>query len=321
MPRLSIVITSCGDTDRLEASLVSVLSNRPADTEVLVVSSVPYDDPYELAGEVRFVEIDGTSRWTDCANVGILESTAPVVHLLAAGVETSEGWADEALSHFHDPQVAAVVPVAYRDARRKHIAAAGIAYGRGGARRIVRGRTTRLRPIDLQGRVVGPTRWAAFYRKDALADPVGMFDSAVGDEAADVELGLRLRHAGYLVEVEPASVVSFDGIQRKRSSEYRRALGAERLFWRHAGVNGWKASLAWHALTVIGALGSSLVRLAIVGQLAGRLMGAMDVIRHARYRRRLAQLPGTAAQRSLLPISRGAAHGRGSERRALRKSA
>lgn len=321
MPRLSIVITSCGDTDRLEASLVSVLSNRPADAEVLVVSSVPYDDPYDLAGEVRFVEIEETSRWTDCANVGILESTAPVVHLLAAGVETSEGWADEALSHFHDPQVAAVVPVAYRDARRKHIAAAGVSYGRGGTRRIVRGRTTRLRPIDLQGRVVGPTRWAGFYRKEALAEPVGMFASAVGDEAADVELGLRLRHAGYLVEVEPASVVSFDGVQRRRSSEYRRAMGAERLFWRHVGLSGWKAALVWHALTVIGGLASSLVRLSIVGQIAGRFMGAMDMVRHARYRRRLAKLPGTAAERSVLPISRGAAQRSGSQGRTLRKSA
>ena len=55
MPRLAIIISAVGSIEALENTLVSVLENRPADCDVVVVHSKPYSDPYELKNEVRFV--------------------------------------------------------------------------------------------------------------------------------------------------------------------------------------------------------------------------------------------------------------------------
>ena len=54
MPKLSILIAAHDETS-WRASLVSVLQNRPADCEIVVVHDESYHDPYDLAGEVRFV--------------------------------------------------------------------------------------------------------------------------------------------------------------------------------------------------------------------------------------------------------------------------
>ena len=70
VPRLSIVIPSVGDCNLLEDSLVSVLENRPADCEVLVVHNRPYDDPYNLAGEVRFVQANPRAGLAECLDMG-----------------------------------------------------------------------------------------------------------------------------------------------------------------------------------------------------------------------------------------------------------
>ena len=62
MPRLSIVIPVLGNLDRLEDTLVSVLANRPADCQVVVVLDQPYADPYDLKDEVQFIELPGQGR-------------------------------------------------------------------------------------------------------------------------------------------------------------------------------------------------------------------------------------------------------------------
>jgi len=55
VPRLAVVIPFEGNTKALEDTLVSVLENRPDDSEVLVVLGKPYQDPYALGDEVEFV--------------------------------------------------------------------------------------------------------------------------------------------------------------------------------------------------------------------------------------------------------------------------
>ena len=57
MPTLSIIIPASGSESRWERTLVSVLQNRPEDTEILVVVPGRYNDPYQLREEVRFVEV------------------------------------------------------------------------------------------------------------------------------------------------------------------------------------------------------------------------------------------------------------------------
>jgi len=63
VPRLSIVIPVLGDPRKLDDTLVSVLENRPAHCEILVVHNEPYDDPYQLSNEVCFIEAWRVRTW------------------------------------------------------------------------------------------------------------------------------------------------------------------------------------------------------------------------------------------------------------------
>ena len=111
MPRLSIIIPLLGDPAQLDDTLVSVLENRPANCEILVVHNEPYDDPYGLAGEVRFLAAAPGAALAECLNLGLRASRAAVVHVLSCGVEVSPGWAEAAIRHFRDAEVAAVAAV------------------------------------------------------------------------------------------------------------------------------------------------------------------------------------------------------------------
>ena len=114
MLRLSIIIPYLGNPKRLEDTLVSVLENRPNDCEVLAVLAQPYDNPYKLDDEVCFCRAADGTGLAELMNLGIATSRAPVVHLLTCGAEVREGWADVAMAHFRDPQVASVALAGYR---------------------------------------------------------------------------------------------------------------------------------------------------------------------------------------------------------------
>ena len=55
IPQLSIVVPVHGDAAAFESTLISVLENQPAASEVIVAHDGSYDDPFDLGEEVRFV--------------------------------------------------------------------------------------------------------------------------------------------------------------------------------------------------------------------------------------------------------------------------
>jgi cellulose synthase/poly-beta-1,6-N-acetylglucosamine synthase-like glycosyltransferase len=55
-PRLSIIIPAPGDETTLEETLVSVLENRPENSEIVVVLGFGYHDPWSVGEEVRFIQ-------------------------------------------------------------------------------------------------------------------------------------------------------------------------------------------------------------------------------------------------------------------------
>ena len=69
-PRLSIVIPAA-DASALEDTLVSVLENRPADSEIIAALTVPYADPWNISEEVRFVQAPVGTSLAACANLGV----------------------------------------------------------------------------------------------------------------------------------------------------------------------------------------------------------------------------------------------------------
>src|SRR6476620_1309705 len=95
----------------MEPTLISLLENRPSDCEILLVLTVPYDDPYELGNEVRFLQAPPRSDTLAALNFALAKVEWPFVHFLSVGLAVTPHWADRALAHFSDPQIAAVAPV------------------------------------------------------------------------------------------------------------------------------------------------------------------------------------------------------------------
>ena len=305
MARLAIIIPHTGDVSALEDTLASVLANRPDDCEILVVLSQPYEDPYDVKGEVRFISGQPEDGPVGAMNLGIRQTKAPVIHLLHCGVEVEEGWAEAALVRLRDPRVAAVVPVVLDADNPDRVLAAGVAYHIGGS--VVP--LAAGKAVDSLGarcrRVLAPHLAAAFYRKSAL-ESLGGFDPAVG-ELAWVDAGLALEHCGFLSVFEPGCRVRAARDFMPPSSAFRQGLESERLFWRWAGRLGRGRSLVAHALMAFGEAARGLWNLSAAPRMAGRLAGAwLAMSRTAASRRDLAKVLPPPSVSASMPSSRAA---------------
>jgi hypothetical protein len=250
-PRLSIVIPAT-DAAALEDTLVSVLENRPADSEIIAALAVPYSDPWNIAEEVRFVQAPTGTGIAACTNLGVALSAGDVVHVLAAGWRATEGWADAAMSRFEDPTVGAVVPVAISADDRSRVVSAGVRRTRGGrCLRNVPGRG-RERLDDFMAESVmlpsAPELEAGFWRADIL-DSLG-FATACGDAFAAADMSAGLVCAGDCVVLETGSRV-VAGQSVSRGSKYQEGVHAERLFWRSLAAEPVAGALVAHLAEVI----------------------------------------------------------------------
>lgn len=280
MLRLSIVIPCIQEACCFENTLASVLQNRPGDCEVLVVQPRPYDDPYDLTGEVRFVEAPGNSSLIDLINLGFEHARGDIVQLLSCDVEVGEGWSEPAMSHFDSPTVASVSPLIVARERPGHILARGVQYSPSGLRIISRpqsARRTQLRQI------VGPTYLGGCYSRDAW-QMVGGFCSVLG-EFADIDLGLMLQAAGFRCVHEPQSVLtSVAGPATSLSMTGGSA--AETLYWRNTGHSNWTSCLVHPAAWLIECL-KNLHRPKLLWQVLGRLNGWRNRSAHGPHREHL----------------------------------
>ena len=278
MPRLSCIIPVVGDAHGLETTLVSVLEHLPDDCEIIVVHSARYDDPYDLKNELRFIEAPRRTDYVGCANLGIEAAHAPVVHLLAAGLEATAGGAEAALARFSEPRVAAVSPVVCNQLRTDEVLAAGLTYNRGGrveVRRDLPASVPLADTIPIRQAAEATSRFpiarAAFYRRSALDLFGGGLPAMVGNELAAVELGLSLTQAAQRSVLEPGCKVLGSPKSCGVSHGFGFGLAAERLFWRNLPASGFGASIAMHPFSVMRELAGSMANGAALLQLTGRL--------------------------------------------------
>jgi hypothetical protein len=298
--RLSIVIPVLGNLKRLEDTLVSVLENRPARCQVVVVLNQPYDDPYDLKGEITFVQAAGGTGLVASLSEAIRAAEGTIVHLLTCGVEVSPGWADCALPHFDDPAVAAVAPVVLDRAAPAKILSAGLAYASSGAvRRVGAGEPVAQLGVGRPS-PCGPDTLAAFYRRSVLQDVVRSA-SRVGDSVAGAEIMLALNHAGFRCAFEPACQTYADRGMVSEASMLRQGMEAERLFWRWAPARSWFRSLVGHVGLLALECLSSPVRPATVCRLAGRAWGALSVASHRAHWQSLRQAAPSAIGPAISP--------------------
>jgi hypothetical protein len=108
-------------------------------------------------------------------------------------------------------------------------------------------------------------------------------------------MAMLLESLGFQTVREPQSRVRVAPAAVDSARTFRRALDAERFFWRWAHTNGWSRSLAMHAATLAAEGGRRLLRPSILPWMAGRLVGSFSMGSHRHCRRRLAQAARAAA--------------------------
>ncbi len=286
MPRLAIVISAAGSVEALEATLVSVLENRPAGCEVLVALTRPYADPYDLKDEVRFLPPARRANAVSALNTAIARAQSPIVHVLAAGCLVREGWTEAAVSQFSDNRLASVVPWVWNAEDPTRLLATGIGYHRSGRRHLIG--LDQGEGFEPPATVIGPALFAAFYRKSVL-EFLGGFSPKLTLRQADADLVLAMRRAGLKTAVvRGAGILAPDNIDARRGA-WAEALSEERLFWR----NLERVSLGTLLSHAMHAAWDSLRELpspSAVLRLAGRGWANLEWRSHARRRRQLTEV-------------------------------
>lgn len=273
MHKLSILIAA-HDEAQLETSLISILQNRPRDCEIVVVHDGGYQDPYDLAEEVRFLPTPALQDAAARLNVGVAECRAPVIHVLGCGAEVTDGWTNAAVAHFKDASVASVAPLVV-SSDGAHVAAAGLEYRCGGRRVASKAGAPVTELAEDPQSTLGPTLAGAFYRRSALAAWSQPFSSVVGDRLTDVDLALRLARRGHRAMFEPASRIVAPQPMAAGNALSEGWL-AERLFWRHADAMGVWKSCAAHLGLVMGEALGTIVKPWQAPRFVGRLTGSIE---------------------------------------------
>jgi hypothetical protein len=292
VPRLSIVIPNPSFDSSVEDTLVSVLQNRPEYSEVIVVTAQPYEDPYGLGREVRFLTTDSVAGRVDLINYGCRQASGDVIHLLLPGTIATDGWTDHIWRHFRHDHIGAVAAVLLQSENAQRAMAAGVAYLPRGERRVVGGGigVEDHRMVSLS--VLAPVLAGGFYRRELILALQG-FDGSFGESLADVELGLALRDLGMGTVVESRSRLVSGRLANSAPRNFAEARQAERLFrQRQASYSGkWR-----HRLYVAAEMVRGFPHPRMIARVMGRLAACRDTDSRSLYQSRLQQAREELAQ-------------------------
>ena len=193
-PELSIVVPHLGTVSELEDTLASILRYKMASSEIVVVTDGSYRDPHGIGGEVKFVDAPADSNLGGYLGVALRHSIAPVVGLIRPGVQIDEGWQESVIPTFEYESIACVSPLIVAETNPTRVLTAGVNVARGFRRKIV-GQGVRVGRKADRLSPLGPSSWAAFYRRSAL-DRLGTPDSQLDSVYLDLDIALGLQALG-----------------------------------------------------------------------------------------------------------------------------
>jgi hypothetical protein len=213
VPRLSIIVPHRQDDERLEATILSVLENRPRDCEIIVAHDGSYLDPYQLSDEVIYVQEEQGSTLVELLNAGLMAACSPVVCAMLDGVQVTPNWSEAALKHFTRTEVTSVAP------QLKVGSKAVYGLQEKALRNIAKLRSGRVVATNVAD-CGAPTLACGFYRRKPLL-ALGGWCEEVGATIADIELALILSELDQHCVCEPASILtcSTEVVSRKLSKE------------------------------------------------------------------------------------------------------
>ena len=267
---LSFVIPAVGDQSQLDATLVSILENRSASHEILLVASADYHDPYQLDGEVRIVRHSRPAqKWPALANLGLSAASSHFLAVVHPGVEINSISAPlQRLKSQVALGSATPLLVAETD---DDWALAGLDVTNGGA---CRQRRMRLEGRDVQAAVHtigGPSRWLGVFRRSMLLELNGWDESMVA-ALADYELAARMQHFGWRSCCDCTTQVPVRAPLQTPFCGWRMGRDSERIFWRYLSGKPRVAALAAHLFEALVGRAARLAHAPAWGETLGRCL-------------------------------------------------
>jgi len=261
--RLSIVVPHHDDDTFLENTLVSLLENRDASQEIVVVHNGSYFDPYQLGkDEVVMVEAPKHYSISQQLNLGFSAATAPLIQVLFPGTEVTSNWANDALELLETENVACVgIPSSIKNSSRTVYGMESTALPR---------RKVADHPVD-----VVPLLNGAIFRKRIL-QLVGWLYEDMPREGAELEIQLLMQamELDSLCLADPTLIaVSSAAYGLERGYETGRQSGL--IASAYGNVEGSGVSVESLAKQ-LGHLASGLMNPKTVAERLGWVMGSRD---------------------------------------------
>ncbi|MCW2991893.1 MAG: glycosyl transferase, family 2, partial [Solirubrobacterales bacterium] len=209
----SVVVPVWNGIRWLPGLVASLRAQTTAPLEVIAVDNGSHDGSREWlaeqAPEVRVIALGTNTGFAVAANRGIAAALGEAVALVNTDVELEPAWLERALAAL-GPGVAAVATKMVDLADPAVLYDAGDVLRRDGVCE-QRGRFRRdTGAWDEPGEVFAACAGAALYRRAAV-DAAGGFDERFFSYLEDVDLGLRLRLAGWTCAWEPRAVARHAG--------------------------------------------------------------------------------------------------------------
>ncbi len=263
MLRLSIVVPHHDDDTFLENTLVSLLENRDASQEIVVVHNGSYFDPYQLGkDEVVMVEAPKHYSISQQLNLGFSAATASLIQVLFPGTEVTANWANDALELLETENVACVgIPSSIKNSSRTVYGMESTALPR---------RKVADHPVD-----VVPLLNGAIFRKRIL-QLVGWLYEDMPREGAELEIQLLMQamELDALCLADPTLIaVSSAAYGLERGYETGRQSGL--IASAYGNVEGSGVSVESLAKQ-LGHLASGLMNPKTVAERLGWVMGSRD---------------------------------------------
>jgi N-acetylglucosaminyl-diphospho-decaprenol L-rhamnosyltransferase len=230
--RWAAVVVNYEAGDALTACVASLLADTSAGAvELVVVDNGSSDGSVRRLRaafpDVRVVEAGGNVGYATAANRGIAATTAPVVAVCNPDLEVLPGTAAAMLGALADPAVGAVGPrvrnpdgSTYPSARRDPSPVDAAGHAALGLVLPANPFTRRYRALDADPDAARDVDWAsgaALWLRRGAVEAIGGWDEGFFMYLEDVDLGRRLRDAGWRVRYEPAGeVVHVQGLSTDR---------------------------------------------------------------------------------------------------------
>ncbi|MDO4551640.1 MAG: hypothetical protein Q4C96_10370 [Planctomycetia bacterium] len=230
--KLTIIVPYNGKSESLEDTLVSLLENRPSESEILVILNNAYENIYELReDEVRFIHnFHSNKNFETAVETAVQSVNSDILHIVPCGSRVRPGWTDAAIQIFDDPNITCVIPVLYEtEEKNSLLLAQGFCFSYTGD--LVPGNNNTLFSKQKEPDFCVPHPFGIFLRREAYLNAGGL-DHSFGGALSIIDLVLRTRKKGGKIVSTSASALQIPREMLYPDGPDKTSQQVKRLFWR-----------------------------------------------------------------------------------------